>query len=155
MIIFVHYLYFKLIILKNASNTSEMTIYSIYSILQSSHGILFLSDFLFSSNCYHIYKTHIRHFLHLLVQPTHRSKAPQVFLTVSAACPSVKRAFFMLLLFSQLGMSPFSLARPTKCSVPPPQQNTVFFILPLLFSYSCVQWTGWGWGFVHSLLASQ
>lgn len=31
----------------------------------------------------------------------------------------------MLLLFSQLGMSPFSLARPTKCSVPPPLPNKI------------------------------
>lgn len=76
---------------------------------------------------------------HLLVQPIHRSRTPTVFLTVSSDCPSVQSGLFILLLFSQLGMSPFSLARPTKCvHSSPPHQNTVSFILPLLSSQNCV-----------------
>lgn len=54
----------------------------------------------------------------------------------------------MLLLFSQLGVSPFSLARPTKCSGHsfPPHQNTVSFILPFPSSYNCVYQVGRGRG---------
>ena len=83
---------------------------------------------------------------HLSIQSKSRSRVPQVFLKVSPACPSVHRALFMLLLFSQLGVSPFSLARPTKCSGHsfPPHPNTVSFVLPFPSSYNSVYQVGRG-----------
>lgn len=54
-----------------------------------------------------------------MVEPTRKMRAPKVFLTVSPVCPSVQSGLFMLSLFSLLGMSSFSLVRPTKHSVTP------------------------------------
>lgn len=65
-----------------------------------SNCFLFLFSSIHPPPLQHTYTRKI--FLHLLVQPTRRTTAPKVFLTVSSVCPSVQSGLFMLLLLACL-----------------------------------------------------